>query len=96
VKKLIAIGFLFTMLLQAIPVLHFFSERSEIFYAYIDEDKPGETKIAKEKKELKDGFPFLSIDAEVETEVSHFVCRSTFSLPSPFVESLIRPPDTAC
>jgi hypothetical protein len=84
------------MLIQAIPVGHFFSEHGEIFYTNIDEDKPGETKVTKEKKEQKENITVHFASLEDEGQLSFFVHRDAARLPSPYVESLIHPPDAVC
>jgi hypothetical protein len=96
VKKLISILFLFTLLLQAIPVFHFFSERSEIFYTSLDEDKPEETKVEKAKKEIKAQLFGSPAPAGLIYTTHYFTQSNEGLLPSPYVESLIRPPDAAC
>ena len=55
-RRIISLLFISLMLLQAIPVLHLFSSQKEIFYVYIDEEKP---EGAKEKKEGKE---YLSVN----------------------------------
>ncbi len=45
------------MLLQAIPVLHFFMEKPEVFYSTIDEEKaPEKGKELKEKSDNDKAF----------------------------------------
>jgi hypothetical protein len=92
-KKLISVLFLSLMLLQAIPVLHFFSSRGEIFYAYIDEEKPGGKSIEK-----KDGKEYLSQPAftpEVIVITTWFLHTQENYYPSPLLEFLTPPPN-AC
>src|SRR5215203_2037609 len=60
-RRIVSILFLSLMLLQAIPVLHFFSSQKEVFYTYIDEEKPDE----KSAKEKKDGKEYLSPDVQL-------------------------------
>lgn len=81
------------MLLQAIPVLHFFSSQKEIFYVMIDEEKPDEK--VNEKKEYRECNSITSL-APFEEKI-----RNSFSLLtiqpyiSPLLELLTPPPD-AC
>lgn len=95
-KRFISILFLFTLLLQAIPVFHFFTERSGIFYTSLDEDKPNETKVEKEKKEIKVYASIQSATSGSACTINYFVENKDGYLPSPYVESLIHPPDAAC
>lgn len=93
-RKVLSILFLLLLLLQAIPVLHFFSSNKEVFYAYIDEEKPEE----KSKPELKITKEYLS--AATGLLVEDEVCRrfSPFAvspLSSPVLDFLSPPPD-AC
>jgi hypothetical protein len=81
------------MLLQAIPVLHFFSSQAEVFYVYIDEEKPDEK--SKEKKEGKEVLS-LSIDFTVSLSNKRIFNPSPESVyGSPLLEFLTPPPD-AC
>jgi hypothetical protein len=82
------------MLLQAIPVLHFFAEKKAVFYAYVDEEKP----------EQKFKFGKEDFDQDVTATVHPFLEDETirlFSLfiqkhhSSPLLEFLTPPPD-AC
>ncbi len=81
------------MLLQAIPVLHFFSSRAEVFYAYIDEEKPDEkSKVKKEVKEILT----LTIDLTIlPSNKQIFNPRTESIYSSPLLEFLTPPPD-AC
>lgn len=83
------------MLLQAVPVLHFFTERPEIFYTAIDEERP--TEKSKEIKEDKqDDKAFLSFYAAASNELiaATHLQNYTAQLPSsPHLELLARPPD---
>ncbi|HUC79926.1 MAG TPA: hypothetical protein VMR70_03385 [Flavisolibacter sp.] len=93
-RRLISILFMSLLLLQAIPVLHFFSSQKEIFYVYIDEEKPDnsvkEKKYGKEylfltppslpEKSILTGFPFLQEDL----------------YKSPLPEAITPPPNITC
>jgi hypothetical protein len=90
-RRVISILFLSLMLLQAIPVLHFFSSNKAIFYAYIDEEKPDE----KVKKEGKESFSITLIptfEANTKKEFSPYLLNQ---YSSPLLEALTPPPD-AC
>jgi hypothetical protein len=92
-KRPIAILFMFLMLLQAIPVLNFFSERN--FYVYVDEDKPEETKL----KVKKDGGECIAIFPAFTSENASLKksCKNSApSLPSPYLDSFTPPPNIAC
>ncbi len=81
------------MLLQAIPVLHFFSERN--FYVYIDEDKPEETKL-KEKKDAKECITLFASFSSDDPSLKTFSENSSPSLPSPYLDSFTPPPNITC
>ena len=68
-RRLVSILFLSLMLLQAIPVLHFFAEKKEVFYSYVDEEEP-EHKSKVEKKVSKE-----YLDVGIEHGVYCFCCR---------------------
>jgi hypothetical protein len=93
-KRPIAILFMLLMCLQAIPVLDFFST-DKIFYAYVDEDKPEETKL-KEKKEDKQYTTTYPYSTESGNSLKHSDTDRILSLPSPYLESFTPPPNTAC
>jgi hypothetical protein len=80
------------MLLQAIPVLHFFSAQPEVFYAYIDEEKPGDNKKMKEGKEYVSATQPTFDFAEEEKTYRRF---SVNPFSSPPLEYTTPPPD-AC
>ena len=82
------------MCLQAIPVLDFFST-DKIFYSYVDEDKPEETKL-KEKKEDKEQAVNPHFSSSADILLQHFDPNNILSLPSPYLESFTPPPNTAC
>lgn len=81
------------MLLQAIPVLHFFSSQKAIFYALIDEEKPVE-KVGPEKKALKEYFSlagFLPLPA-LETKARFLPYRVRLHA-APTLDALTPPPN---
>ena len=93
-RRIVSILFLSLMLLQAIPVLHFFSSQKEVFYTYIDEEKPDE----KPAKEKKDGKEYISILVEAFTDqpsnTTYFsVAEDRYSSPT---LSLTTPPPDIC
>ena len=78
------------MLLQAIPLLHFFSSQKEVFYVYIDEEKLEEKKDSKESKELVT----LPISSPAEQTFKTYFSPGTDSYySSPQLEFLTPPPD---
>jgi flagellar basal body-associated protein FliL len=90
-RRVISIFFISLMLLQAIPVLHFFSSQKEVFYAYIDEEKPSE-----KSKETKEGKEYLSLSDMTPTEeelTTQFFPASVNAYASPLLEFLTPPPD---
>ena len=93
-RKLASILFLFLLLLQAIPVLHFFAEKKAVFYAYVDEEKPEQkSKVEKESFHPQtETFLNLVPEGELLRLFSPFVQKQHLS---PFLESLTPPPD-AC
>jgi hypothetical protein len=95
VKKLIAILFVFVMLLQAIPVLHFFSSQKEVFYTYVDEDKPEETKVVKNKTEAKALSSLPTIITFVDRQPLKHAALLKQRLPSPYIAAHLQPPDAA-
>lgn len=90
-RRIISILFLSLMLLQAIPVLHFFSSQKEVFYVYIDEEKLEEnSKDSKESKELVS----LIISSPAEQTIKTYFSHGTDTYyPSPLLEFLTPPPD---
>jgi hypothetical protein len=89
-RRIISILFLSLMLLQAIPVLHFFSSQKEVFYVYIDEEKLEEKKDSKESKELVT----LLISSPTEQTIKTFFPSGTDTYySSPLLEFLTPPPD---
>ncbi len=94
-KKIISIVFLMTMLLQAIPVLHFFTERPEIFYTSLDEEKPSEkNKETKEDKQEDKTFLSFYATSYIKLIASINFQNYTSQLPSsPHLEMLAPPPD---
>lgn len=92
-RRLVSILFLSLMMLQAIPVLHFFSSQKEVFYVYIDEEKPEvKEKETKEGKELLSHFDALPPAKEVRTQFASYSVRN---YSAPLLEFLTPPPD-AC
>ena len=92
-RRIISILFLSLLLLQAIPVLHFFSSQKEVFYSYVDEEKP-DSKV----KEKKDGKEYLSLEALssfVLHEKNQFARLVVKQYNSPHLDLLTPPPD-AC
>ena len=83
------------MLVQAIPVLHFFSEKPEVFYFAIDEEKPNEKNIElKEDKQDDKVFFFLYKIFNDQSVSSNSFQHYTSQLPSsPHLEMLTPPPD---
>ena len=79
------------MALQAIPVLHFFSQEKAVFYVYLDEEKPEEN--SKEKKEIKE---FISQFPSFHTAgilLPSFFSGTKTSYTTPILENLTPPPD---
>lgn len=91
-KRAFAILFMFTLLLQAIPVLHFFSEGN--FYVYVDEDKPEETKL--KKKEVKEYISATSVLSFTVSSLNGVPEISILALPAPYLESFTPPPNITC
>ena len=86
--------FLSLMLLQAIPVLHFFSSHKAVFYTYVDEEKPEQ----KSKIEKKATAEYLSVADKlfmVEEQPSFFFPYRVEALASPLLEHTTPPPN-AC
>ena len=92
-RKIIAGIFLGLLMLQAIPVLHFFSSKGEVFYTSIDEEKPGEN--AKEKMAGKE---YLSMEAEATAytliNTSYYPAIDN-KYASPSLALLTPPPDVS-
>lgn len=83
------------MLLQAIPVLHFFTEKAEIFYTSIDEEKPSE-KNKEIKGDIVKDKAFLSFYATSPIDLIPVFLFQNYAtqLPSfPHLELLTPPPD---
>lgn len=93
-RKIVSILCLLLMLLQAIPVLHFFAERKAIFYSYVDEEKP-EQKSKVGKDDFNQEFTLTFSSFFEEENVRLFSCFVQKSLSFPFLEFLTPPPD-AC
>jgi hypothetical protein len=82
------------MLLQAIPVLHFFSSQKEVFYTYIDEEKP-EQKLKAGKQDISKEYSLTACFFAEEENKSFFPLFVEKHHASPLLESLTPPPD-AC
>ena len=91
-RRIISILFLSLLLLQAIPVLHFFSFQKEVYYSYIDEEKPGDTKEIKDGKEYLQVTHHALLSFEEENTYPPFFVIDTAS---PLLEYATPPPD-AC
>jgi hypothetical protein len=90
-RRIISILFLSLMLLQFIPVLHFFSSHKEIFFACIDEEKLDDS--SKEKKESKECLSIILSSQTKRTIRSHFfLCTDSYYL-TPLLEFQTPPPD---
>ena len=83
--------FLSLMLLQAIPVLHFFSSQKEVFYVNIDEEKPEEG--SKEKKESKEYLSLALGFLAPEINKTQFPSVTDKHYTFPLLEFLTPPPD---
>jgi hypothetical protein len=93
-RKIVSILCLFLMLLQAIPVLHFFAERKAIFYSYVDEEKPEQkSKVGKEDFNQQSTVASHSFAEEESARLFWPFVQKHHS--SPFLEFLTPPPD-AC
>jgi hypothetical protein len=79
------------MLLQAIPVLHFFSSHKAVFFALMDEEKP-EVK-SKATKDGKECLAIIITTLDEQAAEKHVVRHSPNSYPSPLLEFLTPPPD---
>lgn len=91
-RSVVSIFLLSLLLLQAIPVLHFFWPQKEIFYVYIDEEKPGDTKAVDEGKEFLSALPSsIGFSGKGKTYPPFFVNAPA----SPLLEYPTPPPD-AC
>lgn len=82
------------MLLQAIPVLHFFSSQKAVFYSYVDEEKPEQkSKVGKEDFNREVAIITQSFPEDESTYLFlPFVQKQHLS---PLLEFLTPPPD-AC
>ena len=93
-RKLVSIFFLSLMLLQAIPVLHFFAEKKEVFYSYVDEEEP-EHKSKVEKKAFKEYLPLFFVAGAAGENNRRYRPFSEDQPLSPSLEFLTPPPN-AC
>ena len=90
-RRIISIMFAMLMLLQAIPVGHFFSGQPEVFYVYIDEEKPGEK--SKEKTDSKES-EFCVFDLGTMLSGIHIFHPAPPSFYSPpYLEAATQPPN---
>lgn len=82
------------MLLQAIPVLHFFSSQKAAFYTYIDEEKPEQKlKAGNENQDLAKECNVALHALQEEESRSFFADFIERSYPSPLLEFVAPPPD---
>lgn len=96
-KKLISILFLFAMLLQAIPVLHFFMEKPEVFYTTIDEEKaPEKGKELKEKNDNDKAFLIAGTESFFEKEGSPSYIIYKPQIPATPNQEPLSPPPNIC
>ena len=89
-RRLLSIGFIIIMLIQAIPVLHFFSSDGSIFYAYVEEEKPGGLKEIKDGKEYFSILQYPIVFFEIDKLNAHFLVDFHTS---PLLEYTTPPPD---
>ena len=91
-RRIISILFLLLLLLQAIPVLDFFSAQEEIFYVHLDEEK---CEDAKEIKGGKEYLPFadnaINFYRGEKTYPPFFLNRHS----SPLLENITPPHDAS-
>ena len=94
-RRVISILFLSLMLLQAIPVLHFFSSQKAVFYTYVDEEKPEQKIKSTGKEDLNKealATSYLLTEEENAPVFFPFIERQPSA---PLLEFLTPPPD-AC
>lgn len=84
--------FLSLLLLQAIPVLHFFAERKADFYSLIDEEKPSE-KSEVEKKAGKEFTTGADESLSIQTALPFFNTFALHPYAAPLLEDLTPPPN---
>jgi hypothetical protein len=94
VRRIFAIYFSLLLLLQAIPVLHFFSSHKAVFYSYVDEEEPGQ-KSKVEKKAVKECLSVTPALLLAEEKAPFYLPLSETPPSSPFLEFLTPPPN-AC
>ena len=95
-RKLISILFLSLLLLQAIPVLHFFSAKKAIFYSLIDEEKPVEKNIVEKKAiEEKEFLSFWQTALPKQTNSRVFAPFSVPPYTSPTLDAPALPPNAS-
>ncbi|HEU4904058.1 MAG TPA: hypothetical protein VFT06_14730 [Flavisolibacter sp.] len=93
-RRIFAILFTLLLLLQAIPVLHFFSSHKSVFYSYVDEEEPGQ-KSKVEKKELKECLSVVP-DLPLAEEKAPFYLPLSEEAPSSPILEFLTPPPNAC
>lgn len=82
------------MLLQAIPVLHFFTAKEAVFYTYVDEEKP-EQKSKVGKDDFNQEFTVSSHSFTEEVSTRFFGPFIQNHHLSPLLEFLTPPPDAS-
>lgn len=93
-RRLISIFFLSLLLLQAIPVLHFFSARKTVFYSLIDEEKPVEkTVVEKKASEEKEFLALFETGPVVKTVQRCFAPFFVSPYTSPSLDCITPPPN---
>jgi hypothetical protein len=92
-RRIISILFTCLLLLQGIPVLHFFSSQPEVFYAYIDEDKPTEKKEVKDGKEVMECLSTHDYSLHQLTVSSSYIHSNEPLHLAPCLEAQSPPPD---
>lgn len=94
-KKVISILFFLAMLLQAIPVLHYFSYTKAGVYFAMDEEKPNEKNKESKEDKQDDKISFSSFKIKASRHLAS-LCFHYYSsqLPScPHLQMLTPPPD---
>lgn len=90
-RSVIASIFLCLLMLQAIPVLNFFSDKGGVFYSSIDEEKPGDAKEKKGSKEYLAMETEITISLPINTSY-HPAIDNDYAAPN--LALLTPPPDT--
>jgi|GEM_PF-2186247 len=94
-KSVLAIFYLALLFVQAIPVGQFFSDSDQVFYTYVDEDKPDTGKL-KEKKELKEYLGGIETPAPTPETARRYRRPVIPSPADPVLAFFTPPPDVAC